>query len=75
MAAENEMQEYFNKVGEVAAVGYNATMRDGSIPAISREAIKDVRNTFNEVFFGRGERGSEPNCSFEVLSFVCTVQF
>ena len=38
--------------------GYNAAMRDGSIPAIGREAVKDVRNTIHEVFFGRGERGS-----------------
>ena len=60
MAADNEMREYFDKIGASVAAGYNAAMRDGSIPAIGREMIKDVRNTLNEVFFGHGERGSEP---------------
>jgi hypothetical protein len=67
MAAENEMQDYFNKVGEAAGAAYNAAMRDGSIPGIAREAVKDVRNTLNEVFFGHGERGGEPGAPLNPL--------
>jgi len=67
MAAESEIQAYFDKIGALAGAGYNAAMRDGSIPAIGREAIKDVRNTMNEFFFGRGERGSEPGTPLNPL--------
>jgi hypothetical protein len=67
MAAENEIQEFFEKVGELAGAGYNAAMRDGSIPAIGREAVKDVRNTIHEFFFGRGERGGEPGTPLNPL--------
>jgi hypothetical protein len=67
MAAENEIQEFFEKLGELVGAGYNAAMRDGSIPAISREAVKDIRNTVNEFFFGRGERGAEPGAPLNPL--------
>ena len=67
MAAESEIQEFLNEAGAVVAAGYNAAMRDGSIPAIGREAVKDVRNTINEIFFGRGERGAEPGTPLNPL--------
>ena len=42
---------------------YHAVMRDGSVPAIGREAIKDVRSTIMEFFFGKGEKSAEPTSS------------
>jgi hypothetical protein len=67
MAAEAEIQEFLNKAAELAGAGYDAAMRDGSIPAIGREAVKDVRNTIHEFFFGRGERGGEPGTPLNPL--------
>ncbi len=46
-------------VASVAAV-WNTVMKDGTVPAIGREAIKDVRNALHEFFFGHGERFGEP---------------
>ena len=46
-------------IASIAAV-WNTVMRDGTIEAIAREAIKDIRNTNHEVFFGQGENFSEP---------------
>jgi hypothetical protein len=37
-----------------------AIMRDGTVAAMGREAIKDVRNTLHETYFGQGEHGGEP---------------
>lgn len=34
--------------------------KDGTVAAIAREAVKDVRDTTHDVFFGRGERPGEP---------------
>lgn len=34
-------------------------MRDGTVAAIGREAVKDVRSTLHEVFFGHPERNGE----------------
>ncbi len=42
-------------------------MRDSTIPAIGREAIKDVRSTLNEVFFGKGEHHHEPGAPLNPL--------
>jgi hypothetical protein len=67
MAAEAEIQEFLNKAGVLAAAGYHAAMRDGSIPAMGREAVKDVRNTIHEIFFGRGEGGAEPGTPLNPL--------
>jgi hypothetical protein len=67
MAEENEIQEFLNKAGERAAAGYNAAMRDGSIPSLGREAVKDVRNTIHEFFFGRGEGHGEPGTPLNPL--------
>jgi hypothetical protein len=67
MAAENEIQEFLNKAGTVVASGYNAAMRDGSLPAMGREAIKDFRNTIHQFFFGRAESGAEPGAPLNPL--------
>jgi hypothetical protein len=39
---------------------YHWVMASGFLAATTREAIKDVRNMFMQVFFGQGERGGEP---------------
>jgi hypothetical protein len=67
MAAENEIQGYLEQSQAVVSAAYNGLMRDGTVPGLGREAIKDVRNTFNEVFFGKGERGSEPGTPLNPL--------
>lgn len=48
---------------------YHAVMRDGTVGAIAREAIKDVRSTMMEFFFGKGERGSEPGTPLTPLYY------
>jgi hypothetical protein len=53
MAAESELNNYIGRA-------YHAFMRDGSVKAVFREAVKDIRNTLMEFFFGKGERGGEP---------------
>ena len=60
MASESELNEYFNHAANVIATAYHHATRDGSVAALGREAIKDVRNTMNEFFFSKGERGGEP---------------
>lgn len=61
MAGEAEFQErMFKPAGEKLAAASQAVTRDGTVPAIAREAIKDVRSTIMEVFFGQAERGHEP---------------
>jgi hypothetical protein len=67
MASENELNEYFNHAVNVIATAYHHATRDGSVAALGREAIKDVRNTINEVFFGKGERGGEPGAPLNPL--------
>src|SRR4051812_36748736 len=34
-------------------------MRDGTVAAIGRDAVKDVRSTLMQVFFGNPDRGGE----------------
>ena len=46
-------------VGVVAAV-VNFFMRDGTLAALGREAVKDVQDTFHEVAFGQGDHSREP---------------
>lgn len=46
---------------------YHAFMRDGTVEATARDAIKDARSTIMEVFFGKGERGSEPGMPLNPL--------
>ena len=60
MAAGNDLNQ---RLGDA----YHAALRDGTLPAIGREAIKDVRSTLMEVFFGRGERGGEPGSPLNPL--------
>lgn len=43
-----------------AAAFVHAATRDGTIPAMGREAIKDVRSTLMEVFFSHPDHGREP---------------
>jgi hypothetical protein len=57
VAAEAEMQsQFFDRARAVLA----AVMRDGTVAAVCREGIKDVRNTVHETYFGRGENAGEP---------------
>src|ERR1700678_1119852 len=52
MAAEAEMQSK-------SVWLYHKAMKDGSVPALGRELVNDVRGTIFEIFFGKGERGAE----------------
>ncbi len=38
---------------------YQSLAADRTLPAIAREALKDVRSTFHQVAFGQPERGGE----------------
>ena len=67
MASENELNEYFNHAANVIATAYHHATRDGSVATLGREAIKDVRNTMNEFFFSKGERGGEPGAPLNPL--------
>jgi hypothetical protein len=44
----------------------------GAVSALAREAIKDVRQTMNEVFFGQGEHMSEPGTPFNPTQIQVT---
>ena len=67
MATENELNEHYQHAMDTMARAYHAVTRDGSVPAVAREAIKDVRNTIHEVFFGKSERGGEPGAPLNPL--------
>lgn len=61
MAVEAEWEDRFFKQAEALIVSAaKASVRDGTVPSIGREAIKDVRNTIHEIFFGRPEGQNEP---------------
>jgi hypothetical protein len=60
MAAESEVNEQVSRF-------YHAAMRDGSIAALGRDAVKDVRSTIMEMFFGKPERGGEPGTPLNPL--------
>ena len=57
MASETEMVEerFFARFEAIIA----PIMVDGTVAAIGRELVADVRQTFNEVFFGHHEHRSE----------------
>jgi hypothetical protein len=59
MASESEMNAYLDHAAKVAASVFHAVNRDGTVPALAREAIVDIRNSMHESFFGKSERGSE----------------
>lgn len=42
------------------AAAFRAAVADGTIPAIAREAIKDVRSTLHNVLYGQPEGPTEP---------------
>ena len=67
MSTGSEMNEYISHAAKTMEHVYHAATRDGTIPAIAREAIHDVRNTINEVFFGKGERGGQPGTPLQPL--------
>jgi hypothetical protein len=67
MPSESELNAYYEHALETMAKVTHAATRDGSVPAIAREAVKDVRNTLNEFFFGKGERGGEPGTPYNPL--------
>ena len=58
MATESDLNAYLDHAAKVAAAVYHGVNRDGTVPAIGREAVADIRNTMNEMFFGKSERGS-----------------
>lgn len=60
MPAESEMQDALSKTRDAVNAALGAVARDGTLPAIGREALKDLHNTLNEVFFGRGDGPAEP---------------
>ena len=60
MDSENGLGSYLDHAAKVAAAVYHSANRDGSIPAIGREAVADIRNTMHEMFFGKSERGGQP---------------
>jgi hypothetical protein len=57
------------KSGGLVAAAYHRVMRDGTIAAIAREAVKDIRSTIMEIFFGKAERGSEPGTPLTPLFY------
>jgi hypothetical protein len=44
----------------ILARGWRVVMRDGSIAALGREALKDIQDTFTQVMFGRSDHIREP---------------
>lgn len=66
MAAESEAarqgweDRFFKQAEAMIVSAAKASVRDGTVPSIGREAIKDVRNTIHEIFFGRPEGHNEP---------------
>ncbi len=67
MATEAEMNRYYEHAVDTMAKVYDEVNRDGTVPAIAREAIKDVRNTIHEFFFGKSERGGESGAPLNPL--------
>ena len=58
-AASERCDSPFDQATRFLSAVSAAVTRDGTIPAMSREAVKDVRNTIHEVFFGQGEGRGE----------------
>ena len=69
MATGNEMNAYAQHAMHVMAEVYHAATRDGTLEGMAREALKDVRSTLFEVFFGRGEHGGEPGAPLNPLYY------
>jgi hypothetical protein len=67
MATESDLNAYLDHAAKVAASVYHASTRDGSIPAIGREAVADIRNSMHEMFFGKSERGGQPGTPLNPL--------
>jgi hypothetical protein len=67
MAAEAEIDQYYEHAVDTMAKVYHEVNRDGTVPAVAREAIKDVRNTIHEIFFGKSERGGESGAPLNPL--------
>jgi hypothetical protein len=44
------------------------------LAAMTREAIKDVRQTVNEVFFGKGEHAPEPGTPLNPTQMIITAE-
>ena len=55
--------------GKLADAAVHAVTTNTTVTGFFREAIKDVRNMFMEVFFGRGERGGEPGTPLNPLYY------
>jgi hypothetical protein len=55
--------------GKLADAAVHAVTTNTTVTGFFREAIKDVRNMFMEVFFGKGERGGEPGTPLNPLYY------
>ena len=60
MAISQENESFLQQAAGLIASAVSTVMQDGTIAAAGREAIKDVRSTMFDVFFGQPERGGEP---------------
>jgi hypothetical protein len=49
-----------SSLSSVLGAMYQAVMRDGSIAALGREAIKDIQDTYYQVAYGQGDHAREP---------------
>lgn len=57
---DSNTEKFFNWAGNVTAAATAAVMKDGTIKASAREAVKDVRSTIMDAFFGQKEGLGEP---------------
>ena len=61
MAGDNAKTEgFFAWASGVVAATAQAATKDGTLKAMGREAVKDIRSSFMEVFFGQKEGFGEP---------------
>ena len=66
MAAEAEIQEFFEKAGAAAGAAYNAVTRDGTIDAFLRQGVGELGNAL--VAFPNGSiQHDEPGAVFNPL--------
>jgi hypothetical protein len=67
MATENDLNQYYQHAMNAMEKAYHAMTRDGTVPALAREAMKDIRAEIHQFFFGRGERSGEPGAPLNPL--------
>lgn len=57
---DEKRQNFFAWAGSVVAAAKDAALKDGTIVAIGREAVKETHATLMDVFFGQKEGPGEP---------------